>query len=135
MATGQTGEGFKYTGPAKRDLSSYQYHTVTLDTDGNIDYCDTSAATMPLGILQNKPSAANQEAEVVFQGRSLMVVNAGTDISQMDKLGSGNDYHGVKVTADDALYFAIALEDATEDGDIIDVMVVGPSYISTSADN
>src|SRR3990167_9481471 len=100
MATGQYGEQIKYTGPAKRDLSSYQYHEMTLDTDGNIDYCDTSAATAPLGVLQNKPYAANQEAEVAVIGRSLMVVNAGTDISQMDKLGSGNDYHGLKVTAD-----------------------------------
>ena len=130
MATGQYGEQIKYTGPAKRDLSSYQYHEMTLDTDGNIDYCDTSAATAPLGVLQNKPYAANQEAEVAVIGRSLMVVNAGTDISQMDKLGSGNDYHGLKVTADKAIYNAIALEDATEDGDIIEVLLVGPQSIS-----
>ena len=61
-----------------------------------------------------------------------MVVNAGTDISQMDKLGSGNDYHGAKVTADKDLYGAIALEDATDDGDTIEVLVVGPSYISAT---
>lgn len=135
MATGQTGEGLKYTGKAYGDLSSYQYHAVTLDTNGLINICDTSAGTIPLGILQNKPTAANQEAEVTILGRSLMLVNAGTDISQMDFLGSGNDYHGLKVSGDDALYFALALEDATEDGDIIDVMVVGPSYISGSGDD
>ncbi len=135
MATGQTGEGFKYTGKANGDLSSYQYHAVTLDTDGLINICDTSAGTIPFGILQNKPTAANEEAEVVYSGRSLMVVNATSDISQMAKLGSGNDYHGVEVSADDALFFAVALEDATEDGDIIDVIVVGPSYISAATDN
>ncbi len=130
MATGKSNVLARYTGKAKRDLSSYQYHAVTLDTDGLIDYCDTSAATVPLGILQNKPTAANQEAEVAIAGTSLMVVNATTDISQMDKLGSGNDYHGLKVTLDKALYFALALEDATEDGDIIEVLLVGHSTIS-----
>lgn len=130
MATGQSGEGIRKTWPAKRDLSSYQYHAVTLDTDGLIDYCDTSAGTKGIGILQNKPEAANEEAEVVILGPSLMVVNATTDINEMDLLGSGNDYHGVAVTADTAKYFAVALEPATEDGDIIEVNVVGPQTIA-----
>lgn len=130
MATGQSGIKNPWTGKAKRDLSSYQHHQVTLLTDGYVDYCDTSAGTIPLGILQNKPAAAEAEAEVALPGSvSLMVVNATTDISQMDKLGSGNDYHGLKVTANNALFGAIALEDATEDGDIIEVLIVGPSYI------
>ncbi|KKW12666.1 MAG: hypothetical protein UY48_C0010G0018 [Candidatus Gottesmanbacteria bacterium GW2011_GWB1_49_7] len=133
MSTGQYGPLNTKTWKAKRDLSSYQFHAVTLDTDGLVDYADTSAGTIPLGILQNKPSAANAEAEVALPGSvSLMVVNAGTDISQMDKLGSGNDYHGAKVTADKDLYGAIALEDATDDGDTIEVLVVGPSYISAT---
>lgn len=131
MATGQSNVVARYTGPAKRDLSDYQYHTVCIDTDGNIDYCDTSAGTKPLGILQNKPDAAGKEAEVAILGTSLMVVNATTDISQSDLLGSGNDYHGVKVTADTAIYLAMALEDATEDGDIIEVLLMGgPRYIA-----
>jgi len=129
MATGQSGPLVTKTFKAKRDLSSYQYHAMTLDTDGLIDYCDTSAGTKPIGILQNKPNAANAEAEVGISGSSLMLVNAGTDISQMDLLGSGNDYHGVKVTADNSMFFAQALEDATEDGDIIEVLLTGIGYI------
>jgi hypothetical protein len=125
MAKGQSQVKKTYTGPAYRDLSAYQYHAVTLDTNGYIDYCDTSATTQALGILQNKPTAQGQEAEVAIAGTSLMVVNATTDISQMDNLGSGSDYHGVAVTADKALYFAFALEDATEDGDIIEVLLCG----------
>lgn len=134
MATGQTGYGLSFTKPAKRDLSSYQYHAVTVDTDGYVDYCDTSAGTIPAGILQNKPSAANAEAEVVYMGRSKALANGTTDFDEMALLGSGNDYHLLAVSGDDALYFAYALEPATEDGDIIDVIVVGPTYISTNAD-
>lgn len=131
MATGQSRPTNLITAPAKRDLSAYQYHAVTLDTDGNIDYCDTSAGTIPIGVLQNKPSAAGQEAEVAIVGStSLMEVNATTDISQGDRLGSGNDYKGVKVTADKAMYFAQAMEDATADGDIIEVLILGTSYLA-----
>lgn len=130
MATGQSNVVARFTAKAKRDLSSYQYHAMTLDTDGYIDYCDTSAGTKPLGILQNKPEAAGQEAEVAILGTSLMVVNATSDISQMARLGSGNDYHGVEVTADTEQYFAMALEDATGDGDIIEVLLVGPQMIA-----
>ncbi len=134
MASGQSNVIATYTGPAKRDLSSYQYHAVCIDTDGYIDYCDTSAGTKPLGILQNKPSAANAEAEVAILGTSLMVVNATSDISQGALLGSGNDFHGVEVSADNAVYLAMALEDATEDGDIIEVLLMGgPRYISAGA--
>jgi hypothetical protein len=133
MATGQQKVLASITRPAKRDLSSYQYHAVTLDTDGLIDYCDTSAGTKPLGILQNKPTAANAEAEVAILGTSLMVVNAASDISQMALLGSGNDYHGVEVSADNAVYFAQALEDATEDGDIIEVLLLGQRFVSAGA--
>ena len=75
--------------------------------------------------MQNKPTALGQEAEVAIYGTSLMDVNATTNISQMDLLGSGADYHGVTVTSDKALYFAFALEDATEDGDIIEVLLCG----------
>jgi len=132
MSTGQSNVVARYTGPAKRDLSSYQYHAVTKDTDGNIDYCDTSAGTKPLGILQNKPEAAGEEAEVAIVGTSLMVVNATTDINEMDLLGSGSDYHGVKVTADQAMYFAAALEPATEDGHIIEVLLTGIGYIGAT---
>lgn len=131
MATGQSNVIATFTGPAKRDLSSYQFHAVCIDTDGNIDYCDTSAGGKPLGILQNKPEAAGEEAEVAILGTSLMVVNATSDINEGALLGSGNDYHGVEVSADTAVYFAMALEPATEDGDIIEVLLMGgPRYIA-----
>ena len=133
MASGQNNVIATYTGPAKRDLSAYQYHAVKIDTDGLIDYADSSATDLPLGILQNKPSAANAEAEVAILGTSLMVVNATTDITQGDLLGSTSAYHGVKVTANKAVYMAMALEDATEDGDIIEVLLMGgPRYISAT---
>ncbi len=131
MATGKQNP-VVITGKAKRDLSAYQYHAVTLDTDGLIDYCATSAGTIPLGILQNAPDAADEEAEVAIGGTSLMVVTGSDTISQMDRLGSDASYHGKKVASDTNKYFALAMEDATADGDIIEVQIVGLKYISTT---
>ncbi len=126
MASGQSKVVASFTGPAKRDLSAYQYCAMTLDTDGNIDYADSTVPTQVLGILQNKPNVAGAEAEVAILGTSLLVMGATAAVTQMDKLGSEvGSYRGVKVTADKALYFAFALEDATTDGDIIEVLLIG----------
>lgn len=118
------------TREAARDLSSYQYHAMTIDTNGRVDYVNTGGGTNAIGILQNAPSALGQEAEVATEGTSLYVVTGSDTISQMDKLGSDASYHGKKVTADKAIYFAEALEDATVDGDIIEVKLLGTRNIS-----
>ena len=126
MATGQSKVVATITRPAKRDLSNYQFFPMKIDTDGLIDYADSSAGDVVIGILQNKPEAAGEEAEVAILGTSLLEVDAGTDINEGDFIGSeATSYHGVKVTADKAAYFAIALEPATEEGDIIEVLLVG----------
>ena len=126
MATGQSKVVATITRPAKRDLSNYQFFPMKIDTDGLIDYADSSAGAVVIGILQNKPEAAGEEAEVAILGTSLLEVDAGTDINEGDFIGSeATSYHGVKVTADKAAYFAIALEPATEEGDIIEVLLVG----------
>jgi hypothetical protein len=119
------------TREAKRDLSSYQYHAMKIDTDQYIDYVDTSSAGPVNGILQNKPDAALKEAEIATEGTSLMVVDGNSpNISEGTKLGSNSAYHGVAVSADKAIYFAIAMEPSTADGDIIEVKLVGEQNIS-----
>ena len=126
MATGQSQVLATFTGPAKRDLSAYQYCAMTIDTDGYIDYANSATGTQVLGILQNKPAAAGDEAEVAILGTSLFYMGATAEVSQMDKLGSeAVSYRGVKVSANLALYFCFALEAATTDGDLIEVLLIG----------
>ena len=134
MASGQSKVVATVTRPAKRDLSSYQFFPMKIDTDGLIDYASTASGHVVIGILQNKPEAAGEEAEVAILGTSLLEVDAGTDINEGDFIGSEDtSYHGVKVSADEAMYFAIALEPATEEGDIIEVLLVGgTNFISTT---
>jgi len=121
------------TRPAARDLSSYQYHAVGVNASGQLDYTDTSSASNmnALGAIQNAPAAAGLEAEMATEGTTLLFVDAASPaIAIGDKLGSNSNYHGVKVSADKARYFAVALEAATADGDLIEAKLVGPGTIS-----
>ena len=115
------------TRAAERDLSSYQYHAMTINTDGEIDYVDTSSTGIAWGALQNAPDAAGGEAEIATEGTSLLYVDANSsNIAIGDLLGSNSNYHGIKVTADTAKYFCAALDASTADGDLIEVKLLGP---------
>ena len=112
---------------AKRDLSSYQYHAMKIDTDGYADYVDTSSAGPVMGILQNAPDAEGGEAEIATEGTSLAVI--GDTVSEGDKLGSDSNYHLVPVTADKSIYFAIAMDEGVTT-EVIEVKLVGEQNIS-----
>ncbi len=114
---------------AKRDLSSYQFHAMKIDTDGLIDYVDTSSAGPVMGILQNAPAAAGAEAEVATKGTSLARI--GGTVAEGDKLGSDGSYHLVTVSANNAIYFAIAMEEG-ETAELIEVKLLGEQNISTT---
>jgi hypothetical protein len=126
----QANPGGLITREAARDLSSYQYHAMTVDSNGRIDYADSSAATNVIGILQNAPDALGAEAEVATEGSSLMRVTGSGTVTIMCKLGSDASYHGAKVSADKAIYFAEALEDSDTDDDLIQVKLLGTRNIS-----
>lgn len=66
---------------AGQDLSNNQFMAVGMSSDGQIDPVENGTANNPglLGILQNKPSAAGQEAEVAIGGVSKMVAGAQID--------------------------------------------------------
>lgn len=60
---------------AAEDLSSYQYHFVKVDTNGQVRLLD-SGDELPDGVLQNAP-ASGEEATVRILGISKVVANAG----------------------------------------------------------
>jgi len=57
------------------DLSSAQYHFVKLTADTTINLC-TGATDVPVGVLQNKPSAAGRAAVVRCAGVSKLKFSA-----------------------------------------------------------
>jgi len=122
---------FTKTYPASGDLSSYQYHFMTLDTDGQVSL---AGATDPIcGILQNNPDAENEPASVGFSGFSKLRVDGNSvNIANEDKLAANASGHGAKTTTDLDDFGAIAREASTADGDIIRVEIKTGGLVSAS---
>lgn len=64
------------------DLSSYQYHVVTLVDEGEIDLATSTG--IPIGVVQNAPGAG-ESAEVVATGITKIV--AGSTIAVGEQIG------------------------------------------------
>jgi len=98
MAVEQLGQ--VQTFKAARDLSSYQYCPVYISAANTVDY--SGAEGKVNGILQNKPSAAGNAAEVITASgvRSKLKVNAATPgaISAGDPLEADASHMGIKLT-------------------------------------
>ena len=70
MAGATQEDGPEITLPASDDLSTYQFHVVTLATDGEVKLADdpTDPVEALIGVLQNKPRAVGEEAVVRVSG-------------------------------------------------------------------
>jgi hypothetical protein len=67
--------GFKYSKEAGADLSTKQFHFVKLNNAGQV--VPVAAITdRPIGILQNKPTAIGQAAEIMADGISRLIGSA-----------------------------------------------------------
>lgn len=79
---------FQKTFKAAGDLSTKQFYIVKLTAEDTVDVC-SGATDVPLGILQNKPDAANKPAEVMIMGISK--VNADAALSVGNQYGTSAD--------------------------------------------
>ena len=77
---------------AGANLSSDQYKLVTLASDGRVDVTGATRTNTPIGILQNKPSAAGQAAEIMVDGISKAI--AGETIAAGELVGPSSDTAG-----------------------------------------
>jgi hypothetical protein len=81
---------------AAADLSAQQFRFVKLDANGQIAAI-TAATDIPLGILQDKPSAAGRAGAVMLDGMSKVV--AGANLAKADIVGTDNQGRAVAVVA------------------------------------
>jgi len=109
--------------PAASDLSSKQYMTVKLNSAGKIALAED--ADVQIGILQDKPAAANRAGSVRMGGISRAQIT-GT-VAILDRVGVSPLTDGVLITTtlDTVNFVGIALGAHTADGAtaIIDVLV------------
>jgi len=114
-----TQDGPYFTRAASADLSAKQYYAVKLDSSAEVALAGANEAV--IGILNNKPQSG-EEASVKFMGTSKAIVSEAVSI--MDRLTPTVAGKLEVVDLADEKYCAIALEAATADGDIIEVMLV-----------
>jgi len=117
---------------ASDDLSSYQFHPMTLSGGQLALAVDTDVV---VGILQDKPDTAGLMGLVAMGGFSKAVLDgSGTPITALCKLApAATTGHLVITTTDGDDYCAIALEGCTADGDIMTVFVIPFGEVSTGA--
>lgn len=111
---------------ASADLSAKQFylveHTGTADTVG---VCD-NAADVPIGVLQNKPAAAGEAAEVAVLG--IAKVMAGGAFNPGAWVGTDGNGKAIAKTTDKDFVIGQALETGA-DGTIVAVLL-RPCYLA-----
>jgi hypothetical protein len=113
------------TYPANGDLSAKQYFASAFTSTGTVG---GSPSGDGIGIIQNKPEAANAAVQLRHHGISRHVVDgSGTAIAIGDPITSSSG-KGIVATAGTQAY-ATALQPSSVDGDIIAVLMTGPFRI------
>ena len=113
---------------AENDLSAKQFYCMELSAADQVDVCD-NAADVPIGILQNKPTAG-REAQVRVLGRSRAVSDgSGTAIVVGDPLKTSSGGKVIKAATDKDWAIGRALSASTADGTVIDVLLTGGFYM------
>jgi hypothetical protein len=93
------GEQIKLTGlKAGADLSAKQYHFVKLNASNQVIACN-GVTDKPIGVLQNKPSASGQAAEVCVIGETKISSDAA--LAAGDSIGPSADGQAAAYTAAD----------------------------------
>ncbi len=115
----QSIKDFEKTFNAGEDLSSSKYLIVQLDASGNAEIGE-GATDLLIGVLQNKP-ASGKPALVRFLGTTKVVASAAIAIGA--RVTSTSAGKAVTTTTDKDVVVGRALEAASADGDIIEILL------------
>lgn len=108
-------------------VTAGRFGTIAGTTSRTVAQSGAGAATH--GVIGDS-AGSGTSVPLHTSGRGYLTVNAqSTNIAPGDKLGATTNGVGVKATADKAAFGAIALEPASTDGAIIEVLITGLGYI------
>lgn len=110
---------------ADGDLSTYQYHFVKLTAAGTVGIVSHATNDYPLGVLQNKPSAAGEVARVRVMGVSRVMTGVG-GLAFSNKVGSDASGHGI-AKATDTYKFLGESTDSTAAG-VLGTVILHPLH-------
>jgi hypothetical protein len=109
-----------HTFKAAGDLSSKQYHFVKMSADQTVTSC-SAITDKAIGILQNDPDAAGEDAVVAIAGTSKLYGGAG--FAYGVNIAPKADGRGQTAVATQYAR-AISLETVANDGEIAEVLLV-----------
>lgn len=92
-------DGIDVSFPANGDLSAGQFRLVVVEDDGQVGF-GAGSGSIGLGILQNKPAAANRAAVVRVAGISKVVGSAA--LNERDLITSNADGFAASTATDGA---------------------------------
>ena len=109
---------------AAGDLSAKQYYVMRISAADTVNTAATNTSQVPVGILQNDPAAANEEATVRQAGTSQVV--AGDAIASAGTMLTF-DSSGRVITQTNGNQYRVGVnkEVATAANEIIEVVLVG----------
>lgn len=117
---------------AAEDLSSNQFHFVTLSDGDTVKLLD-AATDIPIGILQNAPSAAGQVADVMILGISKCVANAAIAVGVFVKaefVGVADCGKADAADTDKDVIAGMVVYASGAEDDLCSVLLSGPSSLS-----
>ncbi|MBU2072723.1 MAG: DUF2190 family protein [Gammaproteobacteria bacterium] len=122
-------DGPEITLKASGSLSSYQFHIVTLDTDGKVKLADNAddPAEALIGILENKPTAEDQAAVVRVSG--IAKVMGGDSVDEGVWLTCDGSGHAVAATANDNV-IGVAIDAVVSDSVGRVLLAQGAGYVA-----
>lgn len=106
---------------AAADLSTKQFHFVKITADRTVN--SAGAGEMAVGVLQDAPSAAAQAANVRMLGTTEIV--AGAAFAAGVRLKANASGRAIEAATANDDFYAIALEAATADGDVVEAFLAG----------
>ena len=111
-----------YSFKATAAYTTEQHHLMVCGADGYASLA--GAGGVCIGVLQNKPSAAGQAAEIAVYGITKVVSDgSGVNIVVGDKLKADASGHAVKAATDADMVAGIALNASTAAGTIISMIL------------
>lgn len=80
--------GFCISLPAAGDLSTKQFYFMKLNSSGQVTTC-AAVTDIPIGVLQNKPNAAGEPADIMVLGTTK--VSGDANLAKGDQIGTSSD--------------------------------------------
>ena len=110
---------------AAADLSTHQFKLVYIDANGRAAL-GTAYTSPVMGVLQNKPAAADDVARVRMIGISK--VKCGAALNESDFIASNGEGFGTATTLDTAYYVGRVLVATGGSGELGEIMVNPGKY-------